>query len=246
MSTLRIGFIKMNIEFIPSSKEAELVVPRPKPAKNYIPDWYKNIPTPVRDGFEFNNNPGDVSNLNIKACIPFLDAYTHGYIQETWTDIHIKASEDGQTILDYNWAKGPNIIGHRKQSSKFEISNSYYDLELLWEEQWLPKLPKGYSVLYTSPLNRFDLPFRSLDAVIDADNYYHEYKGQYPFYINKNFSGVIPAGTPMYQIIPIKRSDWQSASIKFNEEENRKRNQEIRKYFFRAYKNLFWERKNFS
>jgi hypothetical protein len=50
----------------------------------------------------------------------------------------------------------------------------------------------------------------------------------------------------MYQIIPIKRSDWQSASIKFNEEENRKRNQEIRKYFFRAYKNLFWERKNFS
>jgi hypothetical protein len=36
----------MNIEFIPVSKEAELVVPPPKPAKLYVPQWYKDIPAP--------------------------------------------------------------------------------------------------------------------------------------------------------------------------------------------------------
>ena len=31
------------VEFKPGSKLAELVVPMPKPAVNYIPEWFKNI-----------------------------------------------------------------------------------------------------------------------------------------------------------------------------------------------------------
>ena len=95
-------------------------------------------------------------------------------------------------------------------------------------------------------MNHFDLPFRSLDAVIDADKYYHEYGGQYPFYMNKGFSGVIPSGTPMYQIVPIKRNDWSSSSEKFDSDINRKRQHLIRKKFVGAYKNMFWQKKNFT
>jgi hypothetical protein len=236
----------MKIEFIPASNEAKLVVPAPKPARMYIPQWYKDIPSPPWEDLEFGDKPGDVTNLNIKACVPFLDAYTHGYIQETWTDIYIKSTPDGNAIESYNWPIGPSIMSHRKNRTGFAISNAYYDLELIWEEQWLPKLPSGYSVIYTSPFNRFDLPFRSLDAVIDADMYHHEYEGQYPFYIQKGFSGVIPAGTPMYQIIPIKRDAWESYSKEFNEEENKRRNHMLRKYLSRGYKKLFWQKKTFN
>lgn len=234
----------LKIEFVPVSKEAELVVPMPKPAKLYVPDWYKNFPvSPKKISFR---DPGDIGSQNIKACVPLLDAYTNGYIQETWTDIHVESSEDGFSVVDYNWAMGPQIIKHRDNSSGFSVSNIFYDLEFLWFEQWLPKLPDGYSALYTSPLNHFDLPFRSLDAVIDSDKYHHEYGGQYPFYINKGFSGIIPAGTPMYQIIPIKRNSWSSSTEKFDYNLNRKRQHLIRKKFVGAYKDMFWQKKNFT
>jgi hypothetical protein len=233
----------MKIEFIPISKESELVVPRPKPAKNYIPQWYKDVPRPPKE-LEFSS-PGEISNLNIKSCIPFLDSYNEGYIQETWTDIYI-SSEDGQTISDYNWPIGPTIMSHRRSRTGFKISNLFYDMEFMWHEQWLPKTPEGYSVIYTSPLNRFDLPFRSLDAVIDSDKYYHQYGGNYPFYIEKGFSGVIPAGTPMYQIIPIKRENWNSSQEKYDADTHKVRNHLIRKHLTRGYQKLFWQKKNFN
>jgi hypothetical protein len=234
----------MKIEFIPASKESELVVPMPKPAKFYIPQWYKNIPASSKD-LSFRA-PGDIGSQNIKSCAPFLDAYTHGYIQETWTDIHIQSSEDGSYVVDYNWPSGPKIVSHRDNPSGFSISDLFYSTEFLWNEQWIPKLPDGYSALYTSPFNHFDLPFRSLDAVIDSDKYHHEYGGLYPFFVNKGFSGVIPAGTPMYQIVPIKRDNWSSTAEKFNSDKNRERQHSLRKYFINGYKNLFWQKKSFE
>jgi hypothetical protein len=236
----------MNIEFIPVSEEAELLVPRPKPARFYIPKWYKEIPAPDLKNLEFSGKPGEVTNLNIKSCMPFLDAYTHGYIQETWTDIHIKATPDGLHVESYNSPTTPAIMHYRENNTGFSVSNIYYDTEFIWNEQWIPKLPEGFSVLYTSILNRFDLPFRSLDALIDADTYYHEYKGQYPFYIYRGFSGVIPAGTPMYQIIPIKREPWESSAEKYDEATNRKRNSALRKHLTQGYKKDFRQKKTFN
>jgi hypothetical protein len=70
-------------------------------------------------------------------------------------------------------------------------------------------------VLITSPLNRLDLPFRSLTAVIDADVFYHilpdpmQGGGNYPFYLNRGFEGIIPIGTPMCQYIPFKREKME-------------------------------------
>ena len=234
----------LNITFIPASKDTELLVPIPKPAKNFIPDWYKQIPHPTKD-LTFRS-AGDVGSQTIKSCVPFLDAYTNGYIQETWTDIYISTDKNNETIIDYNWAMNPKILEHRKNNSGFNKSQNFYDLEFVWFEQWIPKMPKGYSALYTSPLNHFDLPFRSLDAIIDSDNYYHEYSGKYPFLINKGFTGIIPAGTPMYQIIPIKRDEWSSTSEKFNEDLNKKRQHYLRKHFINGYKSLFWEKKGFN
>ena len=230
----------LEIEFIPVSKDAQLLVPAPKPAKNYIPQWYKDIQIENKPQFD---NSGDITNENVKHCVPFLDALTQGYIQESWTDIYIEF--DGKA-LGYHFPVKPAIMGHRNKKNIPLIENIFYDTEFVWNEQWIPKLPKGYSALYTSPLNYFTLPFRSLDAVIDSDNYYHEYTGQYPFYIYKGFVGLIPAGTPLYQIIPIKRDDWKSKNLLYNEEQNKINNHKLRKHYFRSYKTLFWQKKRFD
>ncbi len=235
-----LGINKLQIEFIPASKEAEDLVPYPRPAKLYIPDWYKSI-KPLSEPDFFDG--GAISNQGLKECVPFLDALTHGYIQESWTDIYIK-NDNG--MVSYYYQTGPEIISSREHPSVPFFQNLFYNLEFVWKEQWIPKLPKGYSVLYTSPLNNLSLPFKCLDAIIDADYYHHEYNGQYPFYMYKNFTGLIPAGTPLYQIIPIKRENWKSVANQYNEKENKIKNNQIRKYYFKSYKKQFWQKKGFE
>jgi hypothetical protein len=239
---MRYAVNKMIIEFYPSSKDVELVVQPPQPARTAIPDWYKL--TPAYEGLKeisFDDS-GAVSNKGLKHCMPFLDALSTGYVQKTWCDIHIEPSPNGQAT--YRYADGPKLLGHR-DNPNVRITEAYYPMEFVWSMAWLPKVPKGYSVLITHPLNRLDLPFKTLSGVIDADGFYHTPFGSVPFYVEKDFHGFIPAGTPMYQIIPIKRDAWTREIHKFNVDESRKRNSIVQKHFVGAYKNLFWSRKDY-
>jgi hypothetical protein len=43
---------------------------------------------------------------------------------------------------------------------------------------------------------------------MDSDKFHGN--GNIPFFIKKNFEGIIPAGTPFAQIYPIKREKWKS------------------------------------
>jgi hypothetical protein len=238
----------LKVKWIPASKEVELVVPHPKPAKLYIPEWYKKATPPASEKkYEFSS-PGQVKNLGVKACAPFQDALTHGYIQETWTDIHFSISEDGESVLEYNYPVGPPIMSHRDASLKtnFLIPEGYYSNEFTWKEPWIPVLPDGYSMLYTTPLNNFSLPFLSVSAILDSDKYHHEYGGQAPFLLKKGFKGVVPCGTPMYVMIPIKRESWVSEALEFNHEDNLKKSHELRKYIANGYRKMFWQKKEFN
>jgi hypothetical protein len=229
------------IEFIPLSKEASLVVPPPKPSKNYIPDWYKKLPAPNYKKLDFDNI-GRIKNTNAKMCMPFLDSLTTGYIVESWTDIYIKEEKNG---VVFNYPTGPDILKVRESGTSIGVDNNYHNVEFVWQEQWGIKTPKGWSCIFTHPLNNFELPFLSATAIIDSDVFYHTTKGQYPFYLKKGFEGIIPAGTPLYQIIPFKRDNWDSKIIEFNEEENVKNNHLMSKKFLGTYRDKFWIKKEY-
>jgi hypothetical protein len=84
-----------------------------------------------------------------------------------------------------------------------------YSLEhTIFQTQAAVKLPDGYSAIFTHPLNRFDLPFITLSGVVDGPFVVHN--GNIPFHIKDGFEGVIPKGTPIMQIIPFKRENWES------------------------------------
>ena len=234
----------MKIEFVPSSKETELNVPAPKPAKVYIPDWYKKIKPTNAPSFIPDNSTNNDSGA-LKRCMPFLDALNNGYIQETWTEIQIKKSEDGEVL--YKFPTGPKILDIGK--SFLDVPDIFYPIQCAWQIHWMPKLPKGWSAMITSPSNRFDLPFMSFTGIIDSDMFYNSNKGlggSYPFYLKKDFEGIIPIGTPMYQIIPFKRENWESAILEYDEEETLKRSINVRKYFVSGYKKEYWQKKTFD
>ena len=229
------------IAFIPSSTEVKELVPHPKPAKLYVPKSYKQLKNGALKNPVFEDYR--IKNVSIKQCMPFLDSLTSGYIQETWTDIYIERGDDGHCI--YQWASAPEIMSHRNEVNR-EINDSFYPAEYVWRQPWRIKTEKNYSCLIVHPLNREDLPFYTLSGIIDSDKYQHITFGNLPFYIKKDFQGLIPAGTPMFQIIPFKREHWISTSLEYDEKDQRLLNNEMFKHFSGAYKNKFWQSKKFD
>ena len=236
------------IKFQPSSRETELSANSPKPSKAYIPDWYKSINPVNKNKPEFGSD-GIQKNTNIKMCMPFLDSFTTGYIQETWTEIYINIEElDDKTYkVEFGFSSGPEIMSYREKPTTLKISDEYFPIEFIWIQHWVPIVPEGYSVLHTHPLNRFDLPFMSLSGVVDSDKWSHEYAGAYPFFLKKEYNGkIIPIGTPMFQMIPIKREPWESSLTVFNPEEVLQKTNFARRFIYDAYKNNFWTKKNYT
>ncbi len=232
----------MDIKFIPFSKDIEDLVPPPVPSKSTIPKWYKEKPNFSLDNIVFDD-AGRIENLELKQCMPFLDSLMVGYTQLTWVDIYVK-KENNKLIL--RTASGPDIVHVREQNNLPMKKNEYYDTEFIWQIPYAPKTPKGYSTIFTHPFNRFDLPFTTLTGVVDTDDFYHVPNGNYPFYIKNNFEGIIPAGTPMYQMIPLKREDWESNVEKFNQTENNKKHYVFTSRFVNTYKHFFWKKKKYN
>jgi hypothetical protein len=230
----------MKIIFMPSDEESAIIVDPPVPAKKLIPEWYKKIPAFDSKNPKFCNN--ELLSTSLKMCMPFFDATTGGYIQKTWTDIYVGVKDD---VVSWATANGPTIISTRDKVS-VPLFDNYYPIEFIWHRRWSVRLPKGYSLLITHPHNRVDLPFHTLSGLVDNDSFYHTPIGNIPFFVQKSFQGFIPAGTPMFQMIPVKRDNWKSEVMPFNKNETLGRNHIMKRKFYGAYKDMFWSKKDYS
>jgi hypothetical protein len=230
----------MKIHFLPSSEYIQKTVSHPKPSKIYLPDWYKKIENFHRKEPVWGDD-GSIMNKNLKMCQPFLDAMCFGYVQETWCDIYVEKNEN-QIVVRY---AGDLEIFIIRENISINNDNYFYPAELAWIQPWIPKTEKGYSCLITSPINHFNLPFETTSGVVDSDTFYSQPFGKIPFYIKNNFLGLIPAGTPMYQIIPFKRQDFSSNVLDFDEDIFIKGNKYQNRKFWGSYKKFFWQKKNF-
>jgi hypothetical protein len=226
--------------FIPKDKNTEISIPRPQPSKKYIPGWFKDMPISV------NKIDGLGSDYTAKKCIPFLDSLTSGYIQELACDVYVEPTEDGE--INYRWAGSFRPMSTRREETKSSNSmpnfSGYYDQEFHWNSFWEPKTPDGYSTFYFHPANRFDLPFMTHNAIIDTDKW--PITGPVPFVLKKGFSGLIPAGTPIYQMIFIKREVWDSYASEYDEKYVKNTSYSVRRFFTDGYKKQLWSKKEYN
>ena len=70
--------------------------------------------------------------------------------------------------------------------------------------------------------------------------------GNLPFYIRKGFAGVIEAGTPIAQIIPIKQDSWKAISNTDVIEKAEKNQRMSNKYIYGWYKKNIWKKKRYE
>lgn len=230
------------IKFYPKHELAKEVVPMPKPSTN--PSWYKELPLHTNQENTLVVSNG-APNYSVKACMPFFDSFVTGYVISTWCDIQVKTNNDGFPELTWGTVV-PELspVSDRKSPQGIPVLDGFHPLNFSWLTVWGIKTPKGYSSLFTHPLNRTDLPFITTSGVMDTDGW--GIWGNQPFALKKDFEGVIPAETPIIQVIPFKRENWKSevddSLTDWANYENLRRASKFRAY----YKTNYWNRKSYK
>lgn len=209
------------IRFIPYNQYVLNNLRPPQPARQYLSNWYKDGESAI---FNDTLKRASLSDKNIsggmKSCMPFFDAMVSGYIMETWESIEIYENSNG--ILKWRYVeKNPytdeweeknnvhqNMLEERHGDSGSTIPRpaGHSENHMILQGKWGVRLPKGWSLLVSHPMNRWDLPFTVTSGIIDSDEWWTS--GNIPFFFVEGWTGIIPAGTPFCQLTPIKRSSW--------------------------------------
>lgn len=222
------------------SKREYQGIAQPTLAKKFLPEWYRKSET------DFTDSNGIV-HAGLKRCIPFLDSMLSGYMLVTPMDIFVSKNDDGTLKLGWNASElFENFIAERpKDSGEFMPRPAgHYPNHLAFSGFWGFKTPRGWSLLVTHPLNRHDLPFTITSGIIDADKY--STSGNIPFFMKEDFVGMIPAGTPFAQLIPIKRASWKSINNDSGISYLNDLQGELVRQPGKSYKKIFWVKKDYS
>lgn len=225
------------IRFFTGKEHGELG--KPVMAKKLLPKWYKDSEAAIVT--EKEEGPG------LKKCVPFLDALISGYFLVSPVDIFVSKNDDGSLKIGWNSPEpfGGFIAERPKElGEKMPRPAGHYPNHLAFKGNWGFKTPRGWSLLITHPLNRHDLPWTITSGIIDADKF--STSGNLPFFIREDFVGMIPAGTPFAQLIPIKRASWKSI---YNDQGivylETLQGSTVRTPG-KSYKKLFWVRKDYN
>jgi hypothetical protein len=200
-----------NINFRARSKTEFEVQLKPYPAVKKLPKWFLDMDPYSDKSFNFPNDGklhfrNRTANATFKKCVPLLDGISSGYIIPLWADVMVEQDNDFPKIY---WKTLHDIFSlHGTSSREIPAPTGYDQVVYKYNNCWIPQTPKGYSCLITSPLGHHDLPFKAVSAIVDTDKSTLELV--FPMWVKTGFDGIVEKGTPMVQIIPFKRDDWDS------------------------------------
>ena len=176
------------------------LIPEPTLARRGLPDWLKAMPTKVASG----DLGFDVET--VKQCPPFIDAMSAGFLMPLACDI---AVENG--AFSWHWKPPATTLTAFTRSplavhvADQLVGTPFFEADAFavkFINYWTVQVPEGYGLLCTHPINRADLPFRSVTGLVHAANYdnFIHFPAQW---IDRGFSGVLPRGTPVAQCLPV-------------------------------------------
>jgi len=186
------------------------------PAIHGLPKWYKDKNRDLP-----NARPYEIGYTGtFKACPAIFDSMTQGYILPLWTDIYVEPAGEllnGTPVPQFYWREGVS-------SGEGLTLMKAFDLEAIegmpgadktkltaWkiDSPWLLNTPKGYSTLFVAPLNNKDAMFEAISGVIHTDVFSTFINISFIWTGPPDFKGVLKKGTPMVQMIPFKREEFE-------------------------------------
>ena len=221
------------IKFV-AEREIVDIFPHPVNANKKLPLWFKNLPA------KFGNHPKAVS---VKRCIPFLEAASAGYIISFWCDVFVTVS-NGDINFEYSNEKTNNFMTRHNYD---QIDGHPYSdmpfgtVPMKFHNPFIVETKKGYSCLFTQPLNHLERRWKLLDGIVDTDNYYNHV--HLPFiWLAKDGEYVIEKGTPLVQVIPFKREKMKLEVGELNERKRLRHEGKLMSFFNNKYRRLFWHK----
>lgn len=179
------------------------VLPRPLPAKAALPAWLRQMAPRV---------PSSVHQRSIrtvKQCPPFVDAMTHGFMMLLPCDVRVEAGR-----FSWEWPlPALEVPGHPRAPLSFHVPEQIAGSPLAhgphsaikFNSFWTIELEPGWSLMAVHPINRDDLPFRLVTGLVDADRF-NDVGINFPaVWVDAEFDGVLPRGTPIAQCYPVPR-----------------------------------------
>jgi hypothetical protein len=179
-------------------------LPRPVPAKAALPDWLRRMaprtPSALHNGHAIRT---------LKQCPPFVDAMSHGFMILLPCDLHVSGER-----FRWDWPLPPlTLADHPRAPLSFHVPEQLAGSPLGREGRaalkfnsfWTIELEPGWSLMAVHPINREDLPFRTVSGVVDADRFTDIGINFPAVWTQPGFEGVLPRGTPVAQCYPVPR-----------------------------------------
>lgn len=179
------------------------LLPRPLPAREALPGWLRTMPADAHSDIL----GGEVRT--VKQCPPFVDAMAGGWLMPLAADVTIA---DGRVSWDWGLppsrlervARSPMGLHVSAQAAGSPLAQPG-ELFVKFNSFWCIEAPDGFSVLFTHPANRVDLPFRTLSGLVDCDHFSHGLVHFPAVWTDKAYNGVLPRGTPVAQLWLVPR-----------------------------------------
>lgn len=173
-----------------------------KPARNFFPDWWKQMPSHVE---QFTPFGVPIPHATIKRCEGFIDLYKNGFVIPLWSDLNIKTTKDGSYGYVFSASNSPQISQH----PSFELGDEFKDLiHMKMYSPWILQEKTGLNFVYKQPFwNQIDL-LGDVFTPPGVINYKHQittnvnllFKKQDKIY---NFQ----QGMPLAHIIPMSENE---------------------------------------
>jgi hypothetical protein len=185
----------------------------PRPAKHFIPEWFKNIPA--------------TEEMSVKLCPSFPDYFSQGYIVPMWCDSKIKYNDfswSWQTADEkFNW-------NHHSNNQLLDYANVGFngvDAQFVFKTNcpWRIVTPPGWSVLQLPLFYHFNKQWSVLPGIVDTD-IHHEINQQVLYHGNGE-EFFIGRGSPFVLYIPFRRSEKLKHSIKYQTRNDKKKFNEL-------------------
>lgn len=183
----------------------EPLLPKPVPAATALPDWLKSMPGEVAAP-----TLGGEAVRTLKHCPPIIDALSAGILIPLACDLIIEGGEirwdwDPPVLEDAAITRAPVGLHVPEQATgaPFQLATNAV---IKFINFWTLSVPEGFSLLFTHPLNRTDLPFHSLSGLVDCDRFGDGYVHFPALWTDPDFDGILPKGTPVAQVLAVPRN----------------------------------------
>lgn len=176
----------------------------PKLSREYIPTWWKNLPT----DFDEPASPS-INHPTMKRCIGFIESFRHGFLVPLWSDLALDLfNEMGNVVYRYKFADNQSRIEthNNLQYNGFFNVNSMQHFKIV--VPWRIREKSGIKFMISQPmwnmgnLNRDITVLGGISDFKYQDSCHFQLLVNYPD-IGKHNSILIPSDTPLMQITPI-------------------------------------------